>query len=101
MAQYTTKSPHHKKVFRGTGRRGRCHSDADRTGEANGLKKPVSYYSVLYNVNDFSPFFVAEGSYLKLRELSLTAVATLPTSFDVYGRCSTRSLRAAVSRPQT
>lgn len=47
------------------------HADADQTGKPDELKKPVAYYSVLYNVNDFSSHFVEDGSYLKLRELSL------------------------------
>jgi TonB-linked SusC/RagA family outer membrane protein len=46
-------------------------SDSDQAGKADGLKKPVAYYSVLYDVNDFSSHFVEDGSYLKLRELSL------------------------------
>ncbi|MFQ5536037.1 MAG: SusC/RagA family TonB-linked outer membrane protein [Gemmatimonadota bacterium] len=44
---------------------------ADQTGKPDELKKPVAYYSVLYDVNDFSSAFVEDGSYLKLRELSL------------------------------
>jgi TonB-linked SusC/RagA family outer membrane protein len=47
------------------------HGDADQTGKADGLKKPVSYYSDLYNVNADNSNYVEDGTYIKLRELAL------------------------------
>jgi hypothetical protein len=47
------------------------HGEVDQAGKADGLKKPISYYSALYNVNEISSHFVEDGTYLKLRELSL------------------------------
>jgi TonB-linked SusC/RagA family outer membrane protein len=43
----------------------------DMVGVADGLKQPLEYCSVLYNVNANSSEFVEDGSYIKLRELSL------------------------------
>ena len=42
----------------------------DQTGKAN--PKPIGYYQAFYNTNNPSSFFVYDGSYLKLRELSAT-----------------------------
>ncbi len=47
------------------------HEDVDQAGKPDGLKKPVGYYSVLYNTNARSSHFVEDGSFLKLRELSV------------------------------
>ena len=35
------------------------------------MKKPVSYYQTLYNTNAMNGWFVEDGSYVKVRELSL------------------------------
>ena len=53
-------------------------ADVDQTGKADELKKPVGYASALYNVNDENSFFREDGTWLKLRELSLGY--TLPQS---------------------
>ncbi|MDE2975288.1 MAG: SusC/RagA family TonB-linked outer membrane protein [Gemmatimonadota bacterium] len=45
--------------------------DQDQFGKEDGRKKPVEYYSVLYNTNNLSSWFVESGNYVKLRELSL------------------------------
>jgi hypothetical protein len=42
----------------------------DQRGKAN--PKPDGYYQAFYNTNNPSSYFVYDGSYLKLRELSLT-----------------------------
>lgn len=47
------------------------HEQVDQQGKAEGAKKPVSYYSALYNVNSTSSHFVEDGSFVKLRELSV------------------------------
>ena len=48
------------------------HGDVDQTGKPEQLKKPISYYTAVYNRNDNTAAFVEDGSYLKLRELALT-----------------------------
>lgn len=50
------------------------HAETDQGGKADGLKKPVDYYEAndgLYTGNNINSWFVEDGSYLKLRELSL------------------------------
>ena len=47
------------------------HGDVDQTGKAEQLKKPISYYTAVYNRNDNTAAFVEDGSYLKLRELAV------------------------------
>lgn len=44
----------------------------DQRGKAEGNKKPIQYYSALYNTNAVNSHFVEDGTYLKLRELSLS-----------------------------
>lgn len=53
--------------------RGAGTSFADAVGEPEGMKKPVSYYSSwTYHANNVNDYFVEDGSYLKIRELSLS-----------------------------
>jgi hypothetical protein len=47
------------------------HGIIDQAGKAEGDMKPLAYYPILYNVNEISSHFVEDGTYLKLRELSL------------------------------
>jgi hypothetical protein len=47
-------------------------ADVDQAGKADGLKKPQQYYDALYNANDVSQWFVESGSYVKLREASVS-----------------------------
>src|SRR5690606_4046188 len=42
----------------------------DQAGRAEGLKKPIQYWTNLYNGASASTYFVEDGSYLKLRVLS-------------------------------
>jgi len=46
-------------------------SDVDQDGKLQENKKPVDYYVSLYAANSPADFFVEDGSYVKLRELSL------------------------------
>jgi TonB-linked SusC/RagA family outer membrane protein len=48
------------------------HAEADMFGTEEGLKKPVAYARHLYHVNAVNNHFVENGSFLKLRELSLS-----------------------------
>lgn len=47
------------------------HGAVDQADKPEGLRKPLAYYPVLYNVNEISSHFVEDGTYLKLRELSV------------------------------
>jgi hypothetical protein len=42
----------------------------DQAGREEGLKKPIQYWTALYNGASASTYFVEDGSYLKLRVLS-------------------------------
>ena len=45
-------------------------NDVDQVGKPDDLKKPIDYYSLLYNGNIIADWFVEDGSYVKLREVS-------------------------------
>ena len=47
------------------------HGDYDQRDKAEELSKPIDYYQYIYNVNTTTDWFVEDGSYVKLRELSL------------------------------
>ena len=46
------------------------HGDVDQFGKSD--QKPENYYRAFYNTNNPSSYFVEDGTYLKLRELSLS-----------------------------
>ena len=49
------------------------HAELDQTGKPQENKKALDYYQVgLYNNNEPNSFFVEDGSYVKLRELSVS-----------------------------
>lgn len=48
------------------------HGDVDQFRKPADQKKPENYYRAFYNTNNPSSFFVEDGSYLKLRELSIS-----------------------------
>jgi TonB-linked SusC/RagA family outer membrane protein len=54
------------------------HGMMDQFGKPDYLKKTLTYYKTFYDVNDFNDFWVEDGSFLKLREVSLSY--TLPVS---------------------
>lgn len=45
--------------------------DMDQFGKPDGMKKPILYYSTLYDTNGYSDWFVEDGTFIKLREASL------------------------------
>ena len=45
--------------------------ETDQYGKEDGLKKPVAYYSDLYNIFADNDHYVEDGTYIKLRELGL------------------------------
>jgi TonB-linked SusC/RagA family outer membrane protein len=46
-------------------------SDVDQGGKAEAEKKPIEYYLALYNANTVNSWFVEDGGYVKLREVSV------------------------------
>ena len=48
------------------------HGMMDQTGKPENEKKALDYYKAFYDVNDFNDFWVEDGTYVKLRELSLS-----------------------------
>lgn len=48
------------------------HGMMDQYGKPDYLKKTIPYYKVFYDVNTQNDFWVEDGSYLKLREVSLS-----------------------------
>jgi hypothetical protein len=47
------------------------HGDVDQNGKASYEKKTIEYYNALYDQLQFNKHFVEDGTYLKLRELSV------------------------------
>jgi TonB-linked SusC/RagA family outer membrane protein len=45
-------------------------ADVDQAGKPDDLKKPIDYYSLLYNGNNVVDWFVEPGGFVKLREVS-------------------------------
>lgn len=55
-------------------------ADVDQVGKSQELKKTTSYYTALYAANNVTDYFVEDGGFVKLRELS--ARFQLPTRFN-------------------
>ena len=47
------------------------HSDQDQSGKEDGLKKTAEYYEALYDATATNSHFIEDGTYVKLREVSL------------------------------
>lgn len=47
------------------------HSDQDQLGKSDGDKKPAQYYEALYDATAVNDWYFEDGTYLKLREVSL------------------------------
>jgi hypothetical protein len=45
--------------------------ETDQFGKPEGHKKPNLYYTTLYSINDVNSHFIEDGSWLKVREVSL------------------------------
>jgi hypothetical protein len=54
-------------------------ADVDQVGKPDSLKKTVDYYSLVYNGNAIEDWFVENGGFVKLRELSVRY--TVPKRF--------------------
>lgn len=59
--------------------------DQDQAGKTDALKKNLTYYQVLYNVNQNSSHFVEDGTFVKLREASLRYTVDQATVQDLFG----------------
>ncbi len=53
------------------GYRDQTSGDQDMFGLPDELKKPIPYHQLLYNVNANSAWFVEDGTFMKLREMSI------------------------------
>jgi hypothetical protein len=70
------------------------HGMMDQYGKPDYLKKTVSYYKVFYDVNSQNAFWVEDGSYLKLRELSISY--TLPSqTLESFARGFVKNIKLA------
>ncbi|HEX6630747.1 MAG TPA: SusC/RagA family TonB-linked outer membrane protein [Gemmatimonadaceae bacterium] len=71
------------------------HGDVDQAGKPQELKKPVDYYSQLYNANSVVDYFVEDAGFVKLRELSLAY--TVPTAaLNRFGNLGVEGLRLSL-----
>jgi hypothetical protein len=59
--------------------------EVDQAGKSDELKKPGLYYAVLYDVNAVNSHFVEAGTYLKLRELSVTYTFNRSNLAGIFG----------------
>jgi hypothetical protein len=57
----------------------------DQLGKSDETKKPLAYYSTLYSTNLTNSHFVEDGTYLKLRELSLRYTFTRADLASFFG----------------
>jgi hypothetical protein len=48
------------------------HGMMDQAGKPENQKKTIDYYKAFYDVNDFNDFWVEDGTYVKVREASLS-----------------------------
>jgi len=48
------------------------HGMMDQAGKPENEKKTIDYYKAFYDVNDFNDFWIEDGTFVKLRELSLS-----------------------------
>jgi TonB-linked SusC/RagA family outer membrane protein len=51
--------------------RDNTHADYDQANKPEELRKPVTYYQALYFTNSITSWFVEDGTYVKLRDLSV------------------------------
>ena len=68
-------------------------AEIDQRGKSEGNKKPIQYYAALYNTNAVNSHFVEDGSYLKLREMSVDYTFDSETLSNVFGSGSGGFLR--------
>ncbi len=67
------------------------HGMMDQVGKPDYLKKTITYYKVFYDVNTQNDFWVEDGSYLKLRELSLSYISWFRASQGICKRLYQRN----------
>lgn len=59
--------------------------EVDQSGKPLEQRKPILYYQVLYNVNGINSHYVEDGSYVKLREVSLSYTIGRAALEPVFG----------------
>ena len=73
-------------------------ADQDQTGKADGLKKTQTYYETLYNATGSNSHFVEDGTYIKLRELSLSYSFNRSQLSGLFGNVLNRVSISAIGR---
>jgi TonB-linked SusC/RagA family outer membrane protein len=73
-------------------------ADADQAGKPEGLKKPTTYYSTLYDTRGANSHFVEDATYLKIREVSLRYTFNQPALRGVFGNVLSRLTLGVVGR---
>lgn len=68
----------------------------DQRGKPEAEKKPTTYYSAFYNNFDANDYFVENGTYLRLRELAVSAQVPKAWMAKVYGLSQFSSARIGV-----
>jgi TonB-linked SusC/RagA family outer membrane protein len=61
------------------------HKDVDQFGKPEELKKPITYYAQLYDVNAVNSWFAEDGTYMKLRELNLSYTFNRSQLANLFG----------------
>lgn len=72
--------------------------ETDQSGKAEGDKKPLTYYQRLYDTNQNNSHYVEDGSYIKLRELSLRYTIGRNTLEPLFGNFVKRVTLSLVGR---
>jgi hypothetical protein len=73
-------------------------SYVDQAGKAEGLKKPTGYYNLVYNALEEASWFVEDGTYVKLRELSLSYTFGREQLAGIFGGFFQRATLQAIGR---
>lgn len=77
--------------------RDNLHGDIDQRGKAESNKKPIQYYAALYNTNAINSHFVEDGSFVKLRELSLDYTFGSDQLSNIFGGNFLRQVTVGVT----
>ena len=73
-------------------------ADQDQTGKADGLKKITDYYEALYDATAINSHFVEDGTYLRLRELSLGYSFDRDVLSNIFGNALNRVTISLIGR---
>ena len=73
-------------------------ADQDQSGKADGLKKPTDYYEFLYDATAANSHFIEDGTYVRLRELSLGYTFERAQLARVFGNALSRVTLSFIGR---